>query len=175
MCLPEPFPIEELKPGQIGYLEAKVPANTFLTGQTLTENPVGKDIESYGNFKLMKPSVFASFYPQTDQPFSTFRKFRMKKLVKARCLKKIIKRFYIFHLPQAVDNLILNDPVVTSQYTSSNALGEGLRLGFLGQLHLEVFSQRLTSEFGTEVTCTAPSVKFRAKFGFQTGADKMAL
>ena len=53
--------------------------------------------------------------------------------------------------------------MVTSQYTSSNALGEGLRLGFLGQLHLEVFSQRLTSEFGTEITCTAPSVSFRAK------------
>ena len=77
MCLPEPFPIPELLPGQIGYLEAKVPSNTFLTGQTLTENPVGKDIESYGNFKLMKPSVFASFYPQTDKPFSTFRKIWM--------------------------------------------------------------------------------------------------
>ena len=77
MCLPEAFPIPELLPGQIGYLEAKVPSNTFLTGQTLTENPVGKDIESYGNFKLMKPSVFASFYPQTDKPFSTFRKIWM--------------------------------------------------------------------------------------------------
>ena len=77
MCLPETFPTPELLPGQIGYLEAKVPSNTFLTGQTLTENPVGKDIESYGNFKLMKPSVFASFYPQTDKPFSTFRKIWM--------------------------------------------------------------------------------------------------
>ena len=64
---------------------------------------------------------------------------------------------------------------MTSQYTSSNALGEGLRLGFLGQLHLEVFSQRLITEFGTEVTCTAPSVTFRAKLGFQTDANSMTL
>ena len=63
---------------------------------------------------------------------------------------------------------------MTSQYTPSNALGEGLRLGFLGQLHLEVFSQRLISEFGTEVTCTAPSVTFRAKLGFQTDANSIA-
>ena len=84
MCLPEPFPIPELMPGQIGYLEAKVPANTFLTGQTLTENPTGKDIESYANFKLMKPSVFASFYPQTDKPFSGFRKVGIKSSIKSK-------------------------------------------------------------------------------------------
>ena len=60
MCLPEPFSIPELLPGQIGYLEAKVSNNTFLTGQTLTENPIGTELKQYGNFKLMKPSVQGS-------------------------------------------------------------------------------------------------------------------
>ena len=34
---------------------------------------------------------------------------------------------------------------------SSPALGHGWRLGFLGILHMEVFSQRLQQEFNAEV------------------------
>jgi translation elongation factor EF-4 len=35
------------------------------------------------------------------------------------------------------------------------------RLGFLGLLHLEVFSQRLENEYDAEVLITTPSVPFR--------------
>ena len=48
-----------------------------------------------------------------------------------------------------------------SSFSSSSALGSGLRLGFLGNLHLEVFTQRLKNESDIDVICTAPSVKFR--------------
>lgn len=45
----------------------------------------------------------------------------------------------------------------------SPALGQGWRLGFLGLLHLEVFSQRLEQEYGTEPILTAPSVTYKIK------------
>lgn len=44
----------------------------------------------------------------------------------------------------------------------SAALGTGFRLGFLGLLHMEVFSQRLAQEFGTETIATAPSVRYKS-------------
>lgn len=45
----------------------------------------------------------------------------------------------------------------------SPALGQGWRLGFLGLLHLEVFSQRLQQEFGADPILTAPSVTYKIK------------
>lgn len=47
----------------------------------------------------------------------------------------------------AVDRLILNDSSVTVGKEQSAALGAGLRCGFLGFLHMEVFTQRLSEEF----------------------------
>lgn len=55
---------------------------------------------------------------------------------------------------------------ISSIYTNlydSPALGQGWRLGFLGLLHLEVFSQRLEQEYGTEPILTAPSVTYKIK------------
>ena len=43
----------------------------------------------------------------------------------------------------AIDRLTLNDSSVNVQVESSTALGQGWRIGFLGLLHLEVFTQRL--------------------------------
>ena len=45
----------------------------------------------------------------------------------------------------------------------SPALGQGWRLGFLGLLHLDVFSQRLEQEFNANVVVTVPSVPYKAK------------
>ncbi len=44
---------------------------------------------------------------------------------------------------------------------TSTAFGFGWRLGFLGVLHMEVFSQRLESEYGTSVVVTTPTVPYR--------------
>ena len=43
----------------------------------------------------------------------------------------------------------------------SAALGRGWRLGFLGLLHMEVFTQRLEQEFGTSVIVTTPNVPYK--------------
>lgn len=45
----------------------------------------------------------------------------------------------------------------------SPALGHGWRLGFLGLLHMEVFSQRLDQEYGAETILTAPSVTYKIR------------
>ena len=50
---------------------------------------------------------------------------------------------------------------------SSPALGYGWRLGFLGVLHMEVFSQRLEQEYDAEVFFTVWSKK---KFMIESAA-----
>lgn len=42
-------------------------------------------------------------------------------------------------------------------------MGQGWRLGFLGILHMEVFTQRLDQEYDVGTVITAPSVTYKAK------------
>jgi elongation factor 4 len=79
--------------------------------------------------------IFASIYPVDSAEFSDLR--------------------------NAVDKLLLNDASVTMTPESSGALGMGLRCGFLGVLHMEVFQQRLNDEFDSQVITTAPMVPYK--------------
>ena len=68
-------------------------------------------------------------------------------------------------LKSAIEKVSLNDYSVTVEAETSPALGFGYRLGFLGLLHLEVFSQRLEDEYDAEVLITTPSVPFKVILG----------
>ena len=43
-------------------------------------------------------------------------------------------------------------------------LGQGWRLGFLGLLHMDVFSQRLEQEYDANLIVTSPNVPYKSKF-----------
>ena len=64
-----------------------------------------------------KPMVFAGFYP-----FDAAEHAQLK---------------------GAIEKVALNDSSVKIEIESSSVLGNGWRMGFLGVLHMEVFSQRL--------------------------------
>ena len=71
----------------------------------------------------------------------------------------------------AVDKLALNDTgleVNRISGASSNEggpfLGPGLRIGFQGLLHVEVFRQRLSDEFGMDAIVTPPKVPYLIKY-----------
>ena len=64
-------------------------------------------------------------------------------------------------LKAAIERLTLNDRSVSVNKETSLALGQGWRLGFLGILHMEVFTQRLEQEFNAQVIVTAPSVPYK--------------
>jgi len=75
-------------------------------------------------------------------------------------------------LCNAVDRLALNDTGIEVQKTTSVGVGEGggpflgpgLRVGFQGLLHVEVFRQRLLDEFGIEAVVTPPKVPYTITF-----------
>ena len=60
----------------------------------------------------------------------------------------------------------LNDASVTvrREAKARPTLGAGLRLGFLGLLHMDVFRQRLRDEFGAEVLFTSPTVPYKVRW-----------
>ena len=66
-------------------------------------------------------------------------------------------------MSRAVDRLALNDASVTvrREAKARPTLGAGLRLGFLGLLHMDVFRQRLRDEFGEHVLFTSPTVPYK--------------
>lgn len=70
-------------------------------------------------------------------------------------------------LSNAVDRLALNDTGLEVSKTSSIGsglagpfLGPGLRVGFQGLLHVEVFRQRLQDEFNIDAVVTPPKVPY---------------
>ena len=69
-------------------------------------------------------------------------------------------------MSRAVDRLALNDASVTvrREAKARPTLGAGLRLGFLGLLHMDVFRQRLRDEFGAEVLFTSPTVPYKVRW-----------
>ena len=65
------------------------------------------------------------------------------------------------HLEDSINAVTLNDRAVTVSKESSEALGAGWRLGFLGTLHCSVFEDRLRQEHGASIILTPPTVPFK--------------
>ncbi|KAK0941237.1 Translation factor guf1 mitochondrial [Friedmanniomyces endolithicus] len=65
------------------------------------------------------------------------------------------------HLEDSINQVTLNDRSIAITKESSEALGAGWRLGFLGTLHCSVFEDRLRQEHGASVIITPPSVPFK--------------
>ncbi|MGQ0685428.1 translation elongation factor 4 [Bradyrhizobium sp.] len=129
--------VEELGPGEIGFITAAIKevADTRV-GDTITDDkkPVG---EMLHGFKPAIPVVFCGLFPADANDFETLR--------------------------AAMGKLRLNDASFSYEMETSAALGFGFRCGFLGLLHLEIIQERLSREFDLNLIATAPSVIYKMK------------
>ena len=132
---PKPTPVDELGPGEIGFINAGVKTvSDAKVGDTITEERRLCD-EALPGFAPSVPVVFCGLFPLDTNEFSALR--------------------------EALEKLSLNDASFSFEAETSAALGFGFRCGFLGLLHMEVIRDRLSREFNLELISTAPSVVYQ--------------
>ena len=132
---PKPVAVDQLGPGEIGFINAGVKTvSDAKVGDTITDDrrPCSEPLEG---FKPSVPVVFCGLFPIDAADFSGLR--------------------------EALEKLSLNDSSFSFEAETSAALGFGFRCGFLGLLHMEVIRERLTREFNLELISTAPSVVYQ--------------
>ncbi|MBS9717125.1 translation elongation factor 4 [Pseudohalocynthiibacter aestuariivivens] len=127
--------IDELGPGEIGFLTASIKqVRDTRVGDTITTEKKGCEAALPG-FKPSQPVVFCGLFPVDNAEFEDLR--------------------------DAISKLSLNDASFSSEMETSAALGFGFRCGFLGLLHLEVIRDRLEREYDIDLITTAPSVIYQ--------------
>jgi len=133
---PATVPVDELGPGEVGYLIAGIKdVGGARSGETVTtaNRPAAVPLAGYRD---PKPMVFCGLFPIDGDELPDLR--------------------------DALEKLRLNDASFTYEPESSRALGFGFRCGFLGLLHMEIVRERLEREFDLSLIATAPSVAYRA-------------
>ncbi|KTR39031.1 GTP-binding protein LepA [Curtobacterium oceanosedimentum] len=131
---PEPKPTKGLSVGEVGYLITGVKdVRQSKVGDTVTsaQRPATEALPGYTD---PKPMVFSGLYPIDGSDYPDLR--------------------------EALDKLKLSDAALVYEPETSVALGFGFRCGFLGLLHLEIITERLSREFGLDLITTAPSVVY---------------
>lgn len=127
-------PSEKLLAGEVGYLVTGIKnVADIMLGDTLTTTTEAA-LEPLIAYKEIKPMVFSGLYPVNSEDYE--------------------------NLKDAIQKLSLNDAALVYEPESSEALGFGYRVGYLGLLHMEIVQERLEREFGLYLITTAPSVKY---------------
>ncbi|MAF43851.1 MAG: elongation factor 4 [Parcubacteria group bacterium] len=125
-----------LESGEIGYLATGIKEpGKIKVGDTITIPTVDNEIKLLPGYTEPQPVVFASFYPQDPDQYDA--------------------------LKEALAKLKLNDYALTFEPEMKVMLGRGFRCGFLGSLHAEIISERLSREFGLELIISQPSVVYK--------------
>ena len=129
---PKRTPCERLLPGQVGYVVAGIKdIDGAPVGATLTHQ-ARPAVQPVPGFKQVQPRVFAGLFPSSSDDFEALR--------------------------TALGKLRLNDSALNYEPESSQALGFGFRVGFLGMLHMEIIQERLEREYDLDLVTTAPTV-----------------
>ncbi|MDD7463686.1 MAG: translation elongation factor 4 [Anaerococcus sp.] len=128
---------KELASGDVGFIEASIKeVRDARVGDTITlaDNPTDEPLEGY---KEVLPMVYSGIYPAEGESYNK--------------------------LKDSLEKLQVNDAALVFEQENSQALGIGLRCGFLGLLHMDIISSRLEREFDLNIIATAPSVIYKLK------------
>jgi GTP-binding protein LepA len=121
-----------LHAGEVGFIVAGIKdIHGAPVGDTIT-HAATPDVGQMPGFKTIKPQVYAGMFTVSSDDYEDFR--------------------------DALAKLTLNDASLFYEPESSDALGFGFRIGFLGMLHMEIIQERLEREYDLDLITTAPTV-----------------
>src|SRR6266702_5982017 len=133
---PEATPVDALGPGEVGYLVTGLKdVHHAKVGDTITLAGKQGAAEPLPGYREPKPMVWSGLYPADGNDYSALR--------------------------EALDRLKLSDSALVYEPETSQALGFGFRVGFLGLLHMDIVRERLEREFDLELITTAATVVYR--------------
>ena len=131
---PKMSPQEKLSAGQIGYIVTNLKTTREArVGDTVTlaKAPASEALPGY---KHVLPFVYAGFFPVSNDQYKD--------------------------LKEAIEKLALSDSALAYEPENSPVLGFGLRIGFLGLLHMDIIRERLEREFNLDLIVTNPSTNY---------------
>ena len=131
---PKMSPREKLSAGEIGYIVTNLKTTREArVGDTVTlaASPASEPLPGY---KDVLPFVYAGFFPVSNDQYK--------------------------ELKEAIEKLSLSDSALRYEPENSPVLGFGLRIGFLGLLHMDIIRERLEREFGLDLIVTNPSTNY---------------
>ena len=131
---PKMTPRDKLSEGEIGYIVTNLKTTREAkVGDTVTlaKKPAAEALPGYKN---VLPFVYAGFFPVSNDQYKD--------------------------LKEAIEKLALSDSALRFEPENSPVLGFGLRIGFLGLLHMDIIRERLEREFGLDLIVTNPSTNY---------------
>jgi len=132
---PDMTPGKTLESGEIGYIVTNLKTTRDAkVGDTITlvANPASEPLPGYKN---VQPFVYAGFFPESNE--------------------------YYNELKEAIEKLSLSDSALQYEPENSPVLGFGVRIGFLGLLHMDIIRERLEREYNLELVVTNPSTDYQ--------------
>ncbi len=124
-----------LEMGEIGYIVTNLRSTREArVGDTVTlaKNPATTSLPGY---KDVRPFVYAGFFPDSNENYLL--------------------------LKDAIEKLSLSDSALQFTPENSPVLGFGVRVGFLGLLHMDIVKERLEREYDLELVITNPSTDYQ--------------
>ena len=92
-------------------------------------------VQPLPGYKDVKPFVYAGFFPVSNEDYND--------------------------LKEAVEKLSLSDSALHFEPENSPVLGFGVRIGFLGLLHMDIIRERLEREYDLDLVVTNPSTDYQ--------------
>lgn len=127
----------DLVTGEIGYVVTNLrTTRDARVGDTVTTKRAHTDLQLPG-YKLVKPFVYAGFFPVSNDDYQ--------------------------NLKDAIEKLSLSDSALQFEPENSPVLGFGVRIGFLGLLHMDIIRERLEREYNLDLVVTNPSTDYQIK------------
>lgn len=128
-------PGTEIATGEIGYIVTNLKTTRDAkVGDTVTVKRSHADNPLPG-YKNVKPFVYAGFFPVSNEHYND--------------------------LKEAVEKLSLSDSALQFEPENSPVLGFGVRIGFLGLLHMDIIRERLEREYDLDLVVTNPSTDYQ--------------
>lgn len=132
---PSMKPSDSLKAGEIGYIVTNLrTTREARVGDTVTVKRAHAS-EALPGYKLVKPFVYAGFFPVSNDDYQD--------------------------LKDAIEKLSMSDSALQFEPENSPVLGFGVRIGFLGLLHLDIIRERLEREYNLDLVVTNPSTDYQ--------------